>query len=588
MKPIAIRLFGLFALIACLSQANRSNSQILNNFLYYAYDTFSTTCQTPTTGYLYAYGLVGGTVSYPDSVTYKVYYGDGTDTTFKSPIMQGYYYGYHPHTYHFPGVFTPMVITTTSNGISDTAMGFPISISDSCGSLQGDLFVDANGNCVADPGEQRLPWRTVKVVNTTTLQDQYAVSDSAGHYVIDLPDGYTYSVSSFAGFSSTLTATCPAGGLATVTVTPGSSHTAHFGFTCDSTQGDVAILGWANSWRPGNHRPIHISVPTNTYCDSFSAIVTLTVAPPLSLNPAGWFPVPTSLTATTATWNVAHLSAWGAWMALGSVYCDTSATMGDTLCATLTISPSPVDWNTSNNTYSLCAPVNNSYDPNDKCVSPKGIGQPGYINAPQTELSYMIRFQNTGNDTAYQVTIVDTLDADFNFQTLQVKATSHPMTLSISDNGVLRFRFDQINLPDSNTNEPASHGFVVYAITNKSQLPFGTQLTNTARIYFDYNPAIVTNTTLNTTPIPTSIGYSRSDKSWTAYPNPADSRLFVTDRDNEIIEGRLMNVFGQTAATLSTASGTKHVSVAELPAGIYYLQLQTTDGTSHTIPVMVR
>ncbi|MBK9490010.1 MAG: hypothetical protein IPO07_15465 [Haliscomenobacter sp.] len=57
--------------------------------------------------------------------------------------------------------------------------------------------------------------------------------------------------------------------------------------------------------------------------------------------------------------------------------------------------------------------------------------------------------------------------------------------------------FKNINLPDSTNNEPESHGFVSFRIKDRSGLAEKTTIDNTAYIYFDQNPAIVTNTTQN-------------------------------------------------------------------------------------------
>ena len=47
-----------------------------------------------------------------------------------------------------------------------------------------------------------------------------------------------------------------------------------------------------------------------------------------------------------------------------------------------------------------CSEITGAFDPNDKQVYPKGYGTSAYIRRDQ-ELDYTIRFQNTGNDTAF-------------------------------------------------------------------------------------------------------------------------------------------------------------------------------------------
>jgi len=115
-----------------------------------------------------------------------------------------------------------------------------------------------------------------------------------------------------------------------------------------------------------------------------------------------------------------------------------------------------------------------------------------------TQLNFTVNFQNTGNDTAFTVIILDTLDSDLDLSTFEITGSSDPMSVQMDANGALQFTFDNILLPDSNIDEPGSHGFVNYRISPQAGLPDPTQITNTAHIFFDANPAVVTNTSLST------------------------------------------------------------------------------------------
>ncbi|UZR98129.1 DUF7619 domain-containing protein [Chondrinema litorale] len=141
--------------------------------------------------------------------------------------------------------------------------------------------------------------------------------------------------------------------------------------------------------------------------------------------------------------------------------------------------------------------VNCTYDPNDKLVTPTGVKGENYTLKNEF-LEYTIRFQNTGNDTAYNIEIRDELDNDLDVSTFELVSHSDSLNIEINKFNELIFNFDNIFLPDSNANEKASHGFVKYRIKPKENLPDFTEITNTAYIYFDFNPAIATNTTLNT------------------------------------------------------------------------------------------
>lgn len=137
------------------------------------------------------------------------------------------------------------------------------------------------------------------------------------------------------------------------------------------------------------------------------------------------------------------------------------------------------------------------YDPNDKGVLPKGIGSEGYITNNQ-ELEYLIRFQNTGNDTAINVVLRDQLDSNLDWNSLQIESSSDPFYASISNTGELKFTFSNIMLPDSNVDFLGSQGYIKYKINMNPNLPGNTQIFNTCDIYFDFNSPITTNTVLNT------------------------------------------------------------------------------------------
>ena len=141
-----------------------------------------------------------------------------------------------------------------------------------------------------------------------------------------------------------------------------------------------------------------------------------------------------------------------------------------------------------------CLTIIDSFDPNDKQVSPKGLTEERFVKR-NTPLDYKIRFQNTGTDTAYTVIVVDTLSSLFDISSLQMKGASHNYSLSVSgkENPILTWTFNSINLVDSLTDEPNSHGFLKFAIEPIEGLQDGTIVHNTASIYFDYNEPVITN-----------------------------------------------------------------------------------------------
>jgi uncharacterized repeat protein (TIGR01451 family) len=145
-----------------------------------------------------------------------------------------------------------------------------------------------------------------------------------------------------------------------------------------------------------------------------------------------------------------------------------------------------------------CQQIVDSFDPNDKLVTPTGRTAENFT-ATGTALHYKIRFQNTGTDVAYRVVVADTLSEHLDMSTLQVEAASHPYLFEVSGKGrpVLTWTFNNIMLPDSTRNEPGSHCFVQFSIKPKADLPEKTAIENFVDIFFDYNSPVRTNVILN-------------------------------------------------------------------------------------------
>ncbi|MEM9917496.1 MAG: FG-GAP-like repeat-containing protein [Bacteroidota bacterium] len=227
----------------------------------------------------------------------------------------------------------------------------------------------------------------------------------------------------------------------------------------------------------------------------------------------------------------------------------------------------------------LCA-----YDPNDKLVSPSrpALGNPTLFDET---LEYTIRFQNTGNDTAFTVRLEDQLDADLDWTTFKPLAASHPYRAEINDGGLLIFTFDNIQLPDSNVNEVASHGFVKYTIEPFDGLAPGTLIENSAAIYFDFNPPILTNTVVSTLtdqlvrtrePVLSKNSLIRHFK---IYPNPTTAAAFA-DIQLAAPSDYLLTLWSPIGQRLHQIGGQSQGEVFDqlqleaYPPGMYFVLLQ--------------
>lgn len=138
-----------------------------------------------------------------------------------------------------------------------------------------------------------------------------------------------------------------------------------------------------------------------------------------------------------------------------------------------------------------------SYDPNDKISLPNGAYQLNNLITPDTKLEYIVNFQNTGTAAAVNVEIRDNLSALIDETTFEFISSSHAATVSLDSNRMISFYFEDINLPDSSTNEPMSKGYVKFRVGLMPTVLPNDIVNNQARIYFDNNPPIYTNTTEN-------------------------------------------------------------------------------------------
>ena len=223
----------------------------------------------------------------------------------------------------------------------------------------------------------------------------------------------------------------------------------------------------------------------------------------------------------------------------------------------------------------------NAYDPNDKAAQPVGYGAPHYIEK-NTALDYKIRFQNTGTDTAFNITILDTLSPYLDISTLQMGASSHSYTWSIQGGNTLRVTFANIMLPDSNVNEPLSNGFFRYRIEQQANNPLGTVINNQAAIYFDYNPPIFTNTTFHTIgenfiPIQlvnTQVLEHKIDIK--IYPNPFtySTTLEIQGQSYEQLEVVIYDATGRIMQVITGQGEQLQIERGNLTTGFYFYELK--------------
>ncbi|MCL7763102.1 T9SS type A sorting domain-containing protein [Polaribacter sp. Z014] len=288
----------------------------------------------------------------------------------------------------------------------------------------------------------------------------------------------------------------------------GNTETIDFCITANSQVNDVEVYAFTTSEsRPGFDTQLRVFYKNNGSTIIPSGTITLNFNENQEIfNNASTSP--DAQTSNSLTWNYTNL------MPFQESYIDVQFTIntptnstnpvngGDTITYTTSITPLTGDATPADNTHIFSDIIVNAYDPNDVvCFEGDKISTTQVPN----DLTYRVRFQNTGTASAINIVVKDIIDADLDMTTFQPVAASHSYRTAISNTNKVEFIFENIHLADSTSNEPASHGWLFYKIKPKSNTVIGDDFDTTANIYFDYNAPVITNTYNTAVAIETTI-----------------------------------------------------------------------------------
>ncbi len=438
--------------------------------------------------------------------------------------------------------------------------------------INGKVFSDNNNNGVQDLGEAPIADRIIQV----QPDDWYAITDANGEYALRVEPNMSY--------TETISA------INYYTVSP-SVYNINF-----SAMGQVDSLNDFAYYPAPNMNDLRITLTSGiarpgfdmSYWITYKNVGTTTLNGDVSLTFDNAILTylnsstpPSTQTGNMLTWAFPNMAPFSEGSIMISFNVGATVSLGTLLSATAEIQPVMGDVTPADNVVTDSRTVQGAYDPNEKHVSQATL-TPTEV-AAEKMLEYIIFFQNTGTDTAFTVKLIDTLSLKLNIASFEVLSASHPYSLMISEHGTLHVHYANILLPDSNTNEPASHGFIKYRIRPKNTLVLGDEIHNKTDIYFDYNVPITTNTAITTVSLTQFIepGWAKAIK---LYPNPAMDKViceFSAPFDEEI-SFTLLAPTGQTIVNTLTSteiSATKReISLKEIPQGVYFLQIHTKEG----------
>ena len=447
--------------------------------------------------------------------------------------------------------------------------------------IGGKTFKDSTFNCVFDSSSDlRLNNLKIKLFQGGNLVQQ-SFTNSYGQYIFETDTGtYSYQIDT-SGVPATII--CPALNSYTSTISATNSIEYDKDFAIHCKPGfDIGVrnvIRKNGQIRPGFSSVINIAAGdmSNQYglhCGSGQyAIINVTITGPATY----LAPAPGALTPMVSgnlfNYLVADIGTLNFTNDLSFIInTDTNAIAGNQVCFNVSILPSPGDNNSADDTLTQCLTVRNSYDPNEKEVYPFGS-----IDTAQHDLTYTIYFQNTGNDTAQHIYILDTLDNAIDESSIQLLAYSHEPLVQVMGN-VVKFNFPNINLPDSTTDEPHSHGYVQYRVRIKDGTVVGTQIHNTAYIIFDFNTPVVTNTTFNQIDLITDLTPGPSPKERGAvlvYPTPAKDFINFKLNYSSKFDLTITDLFGRTVYYQKIQNDFVSIPVSKIGEGIFIYRIET-------------
>ncbi|MEO1384369.1 MAG: T9SS type A sorting domain-containing protein [Bacteroidota bacterium] len=104
----------------------------------------------------------------------------------------------------------------------------------------------------------------------------------------------------------------------------------------------------------------------------------------------------------------------------------------------------------------------------------------------------------------------------------------------------------------------------------------GTEIENTAFIYFDFNAPIVTNTVKNTIFRPVSVDFEL-DTEIQLYPNP-NTGFFTLKSKTDLMERVVVyDVMGKEVQRLQTNAKEAMVDLTQVAGGMYWVEIQTAN-----------
>ena len=428
----------------------------------------------------------------------------------------------------------------------------------------GIIFNDANTDGIFGTGEAPRSYGIV----SAQPGDFMAGSDINGRYVLPLDTG-TFTVT---GIPSQYEPITTAPHTVTFTGTGEVDSLNHVGYEHVPGIYDLVTEMAGMVVRPGFYSSAWVSVH-NAGTEPTDALVQFTFDQDLQYQSSSY--TPSSVNGNVIEWNSGTLYPGNTWTANVTFLTPVTVPLGTAIDHTALATPDQADLTPADNIVNFTDTVVGSYDPNDKHVEPRLLSPQQVTDGKRVD--YTVRFQNTGTYLAERVLITDTLSEDLQWSSMQLVSSSHENSWYIR-HGVLHVLFNNINLPDSTSDELGSHGFVKFSMKPVNSLLLGESVGNVANIYFDFNAPIITNEAVFTVDATATV-QGPEDVNMSLWPNPVSDVLHVTTDEGWIKTVRGMTADGREVLSRSVGASQARLNVQALAPGSYVLLVEDSKGS---------
>ncbi|MEK8179516.1 T9SS type A sorting domain-containing protein [Flavobacterium buctense] len=494
--------------------------------------------------------------------------GSSTEYPVIANAVAGQYYLIMTTNYSNQPGFIKISLNATSQGAID------------CSGIRLNAFIDANNNGTQEANESNFPLGNFTytinngtVHNITSPNGTYTIYDNNANNTYDL----NYSINaSYAGMYSLTNSS-----YSNVHVITGAGLTTYnFPITIVQTYNDVAVyiipLSAPRAGTTYKNKIVYTNLGNQTITTGiiqYTADAATTIS---TISQSG-----TVQTATGFQYTYANLMPFEtrSMIVTLSVPPIPAVALNQLLTNTASITPDTNETVLNNNYATSTQGVIAAYDPNDKTESHGERILYSSFSA-NDYLYYTIRFENLGNASAIDVTITDELNNQIDESSVEMISASHNYILDRMGAN-LTWRFNNIQLPVSIAGSEIGKGFVTFRVRLRPGFAIGDVIPNTAAIYFDTNPPVITNT-FNTEFVTALNNTSFETNAFTVFPNPANhtTQITVSDATDGITNVILFDLLGKMIKSNKVNGETlTTIDVSNLPKGVYLLSIETVNKT---------